>query len=431
MTIVSEGYTNVFKAATSHVVCTVNCQGHMGRGVALYLRKAVPGLYDAYRAKVARGEQTVNTLWVYPGTPNILIFPTKDRTWEPSKIEWIKDNLQYLREHYQDLGITSLALTPLGCKNGELAWPEVRALIYAALDDIPLPVTLCLGVKKMDEIEPLDDGTEHLNVYSKGKTWLGKALSNMSAYGFTHPTYGEFASLEGYWYWLATGKCHEALRSLTGYKAKEVGKSFPLVEYREFKQDFLDGMKLRLVQNKVLGDGVRESRLPFLHYFEYGGKVVDRTEKHRWQLDFYDEWRTNTVVTEKPVILIAGSRTATEYDAFEAGVFGALKKWNFEACYPYDITILSGLAWKGPDDLAITLCRKNGFLLQGIPALWKLQGKPAGMIRNGVMAQKATHALIFWDGVSPGTKEMIKLVKGKIPLYLWIHGVADPQWYPV
>ena len=43
-----------------------------------------------------------------------------------------------------------------------------------------------------------NDGVTHINVYSQGKTSIGRALSNFSPLGFNHPKHGHFESVEGY-----------------------------------------------------------------------------------------------------------------------------------------------------------------------------------------------------------------------------------------
>lgn len=67
-----------------------------------------------------------------------------------------------------------------------------------------------------------DDGITHINVYSKGKTELGRLLSN-----FSHtPFYGNdilFNSVEGWWQWFTTGKEYDYLKYLYGFKAKKRG----------------------------------------------------------------------------------------------------------------------------------------------------------------------------------------------------------------
>lgn len=45
-------------------------------------------------------------------------------------------------------------------------------------------------------------------------------------------------------------------------------------------------------------------------------------------------------------------------------------------------------------------------VIRAIPP-WEILGKSAGPIRNKIIADIADKALIFWDGVSPGTENVI------------------------
>lgn len=55
------------------------------------------------------------------------------------------------------------------------------------------------------------------------------------------------------------------------------------------------------------------------------------------------------------------------------------------------------------------------------PAEWSRLGKRAGPMRNQRMAQYADAAIIIWDGVSPGSKNMIaEMVKLKKPYYVYL-----------
>lgn len=147
-------------------------------------------------------------------------------------------------------------------------------------------------------IDPTRDGITHVNIWSKGKTSLGRNLSNFAAIGFNHPKFGKFASLEGFWYWLATGKQHDDLRMMVGYLAKKTGKALEQIDNPNFVEEFKSGMYWRLAQNEELRTELRrlvwEQALPLRHYYVYGegptAKVVDVSEKHQWQLDFYEWW---------------------------------------------------------------------------------------------------------------------------------------------
>ena len=65
------------------------------------------------------------------------------------------------------------------------------------------------------------DGVHHINVYSKGKTEIGRWLSNFS-YSPIQTKNGNFESIEGYWYWITT--LNDRLRELHGFPAKKLGK---------------------------------------------------------------------------------------------------------------------------------------------------------------------------------------------------------------
>jgi len=62
----------------------------------------------------------------------IINFPTKAHWRADSKLEHIEKGLVALVEEIKSRGIQSIAIPPLGCGNGGLAWSQVRPLIEAA-----------------------------------------------------------------------------------------------------------------------------------------------------------------------------------------------------------------------------------------------------------------------------------------------------------
>ena len=79
--------------------------------------------------------------------------------------------------------------------------------------------------------------------------------------------------------------------------------------------------------------------------------------------------------------------------------------------YSKNITeIVSGDA-RGADSLGAEWANVNGISLIHFPAKWEMYGKSAGFIRNADMGAYADAAIIFWDGVSKGTKHMIQTMK--------------------
>ena len=122
--------------------------------------------------------------------------------------------------------------------------------------------------------DPRDDGVTHINIWSKGRTSLGRALSNFAHTPFTHPTYGTFHSMEGYWYWVATGMSDNTLRLLYGYRAKQHGKTLPRVKHPDFEALICEGLLAKLNANASLKQALIESSLPLHHYFCYWDKIT-------------------------------------------------------------------------------------------------------------------------------------------------------------
>lgn len=77
-----------------------------------------------------------------------------------------------------------------------------------------------------------------------------------------------------------------------------------------------------------------------------------------------------------------------------------------------DVEIVSGTA-RGADQLGERYAFEHGFPVKHFPADWDQHGKSAGYIRNAQMAEYADAAVIFWDGMSRGSKHMIDLAKAK------------------
>lgn len=63
----------------------------------------------------------------------------------------------------------------------------------------------------------------------------------------------------------------------------------------------------------------------------------------------------------------------------------------------------------GPDRYGHDWAVLNDIPVQKCPAVWDYKG--AGFDRNNDMAEYSDAALIFWDGVSTGTEDMIKRMK--------------------
>jgi len=152
-------------------------------------------------------------------------------------------------------------------------------------------------------IIPENDGKDHINIYSKGKTELGKMLSNFEKYPI-HTKDGDFMSVEGYWYWMSIKPCNEReqLRKCYGFWAKKLGKEILEFKEKNWDKEFENKIllaiwyKFRRCSALILPE---YSNLPFEHYYNYGGKVMDVKDKYPWMIDGITEMR-NYFIRSKP-----------------------------------------------------------------------------------------------------------------------------------
>lgn len=143
---------------------------------------------------------------------------------------------------------------------------------------------------------PKNEGIDHINIYSKSKLLLGRQLSNFYHSRFALETDGLFESVEGYWYWLSTGKKHDILRRLYGHEAKKVGESFKdhKVHVDNFNYFIIKALWAKIEQNIDIANSLQESELPLTHYYYFGEidspKIVNLPQ-YQWCVDAIEEIR--------------------------------------------------------------------------------------------------------------------------------------------
>lgn len=110
-------------------------------------------------------------------------------------------------------------------------------------------------------------------------------------------------------------------------------------------------------------------------------------------------------------VIVAGTRTFNNYALLERKLDAIFLRFESE-----DVAIISGCC-VGADALGERYAREYGLMLIQCPARWDTYGKRAGHVRNTLMADIATHLVVFWDGKSAGTKMMIDIARAKgLPL---------------
>jgi predicted NAD-dependent protein-ADP-ribosyltransferase YbiA (DUF1768 family) len=152
----------------------------------------------------------------------------------------------------------------------------------------------------------MKDGVDHINIYSKGETELGRLLTNFAHTPFTVED-GEFASVEAYWYWLLAvekykGTVHQfvveliKLRDLYGYQAKKLGREIVGERFDEldtslwFQTKILKAFYAKIEAHPQIAELLKDSTLPFQHYYVFVGRKVEPTS-HKWQLKYWERIR--------------------------------------------------------------------------------------------------------------------------------------------
>jgi len=112
-------------------------------------------------------------------------------------------------------------------------------------------------------------------------------------------------------------------------------------------------------------------------------------------------------------IIVAGGRECTNYplvrDTLDVLLADAVKRGE-------SLMIISGKA-RGADACGEQYASEHEYELLPMPAEWDKYGKSAGYRRNDEMAAVADGAVVFWDGVSRGSRHMIDIAKARgIPL---------------
>lgn len=141
MIIESKG--SMFGKGHEALVCPVNMVGAMGKGLALYFRDTVPGLRNFHRKCCQENRFSKFESVVFP-TPSVkvILFPSKIHWENPSKLDWINKALMKFKELCEREGIMDVGMPAVGCGNGELAFEDVRFLIYHHFENSAIRIHL-------------------------------------------------------------------------------------------------------------------------------------------------------------------------------------------------------------------------------------------------------------------------------------------------
>lgn len=165
---------DILQSKAQTLINTVNCVGIMGKGIAQEFKNRFPEMFDDYAERCERKEVKPGVPYLYKTLlpPQIINFPTKDHWKSVSQITDIERGMQLLLSQYKEWGITSLAIPPLGCGNGQLEWKAVGPLIYryASQMDIPVELYAPYGTPPKELTTEFLSQTSHASHHKNGRT---------------------------------------------------------------------------------------------------------------------------------------------------------------------------------------------------------------------------------------------------------------------
>ncbi|MDP9235976.1 MAG: DarT ssDNA thymidine ADP-ribosyltransferase family protein [Chloroflexota bacterium] len=156
---------DLFFSGMQTLTISVNTAGVMGKGLASTAKWRFPDVYVKYqdlcrrkilkmgKPVVVKRERSVEEdLAEDPASVNgngahetwFLLFATKDHWRNNADPVGIEQGLIWLRDHYRDEGISSLALPALGCGLGNLTWHQVGPMMCRYLEGMSIPSSIYL-----------------------------------------------------------------------------------------------------------------------------------------------------------------------------------------------------------------------------------------------------------------------------------------------
>jgi len=139
----------------------------------------------------------------------------------------------------------------------------------------------------LSEVE--NDGVTHINIDDASRTELGQLLGTLAETPFTHPIYGPFRTLEGFWRWVCAEnrQQHDQLRSISGLSAHQYGKQkTKQVKIANFRREIILASYYKITQNPNLEYLLVSSSLPFKSYYLHGpNRILVHSTHCNWLIE--------------------------------------------------------------------------------------------------------------------------------------------------
>lgn len=159
------------------------------------------------------------------------------------------------------------------------------------------------------DLDPNRDGVDHINIFSRAKTPLGRNLTNLNNIPVDVDGHGRFSSMEAVWFYGRIFLCgkitpglKQELMAMGGWDAKKAMRDFPMKDMMtawddekelSFRTLICTSSRAKIDQHENIKRAFLQSTLPFTHYYVYGRgdkfKVVNAG--HEWQVKYLAAYR--------------------------------------------------------------------------------------------------------------------------------------------
>ncbi len=136
-------------------------------------------------------------------------------------------------------------------------------------DSIKDQLQVLKGKLKTSSYKSQVDGVDHINIYSFGKTELGRMLAPETNGRFVHPIIGPFNCLTGFWAYVKSKSRKNTYRTKDARSCLNIVNKFNDAQPNvpNFKAIITSGIYYKVMSDETLKNMVKESTLPFEMYY--------------------------------------------------------------------------------------------------------------------------------------------------------------------
>lgn len=174
------------------------------------------------------------------------------------------------------------------------------------------------------------DGVDHINISDEGATELGRSLSHSAKIPFDHSHYGQFVSMNNFWYYIRSVERDDRLRSFYGKRLRMcVDQATTSCRVPNFRVLIMDANWQKTQQSPGLLDMLGASAIPFDCWYRYrrDGGIVVRPNFAHWLIAGFEEIRKAVKNSREPDFAFLRDTQDTDiYKAADIAATEALTK---------------------------------------------------------------------------------------------------------